>query len=178
MRRDKGSGGDGTQNFILELLLAVDGKFDTKFLNTHLAHCSSLAHCRGCRAARMFRAGKPVRHQQSRAVACVWLCAHCRIHSACCSLADTLHVICFGKFLIAVRNYVRWKRGERLIKTNSLFLSETLHYLYQMEESNTHVSPASVMTTACLLETKCRTSRIKKPGLFQAGRNIIRHYQF
>lgn len=35
-----------------ELLLAVDGKFDTKFLNTHLAHCSSLAHCRGCRAAR------------------------------------------------------------------------------------------------------------------------------
>lgn len=49
--RDKGSGGDGTRNFILELLLAVDGKFDTKFLNTHLAHCSSLAHCRGCRAA-------------------------------------------------------------------------------------------------------------------------------
>lgn len=49
---DKGSGGDGTRNFILELLLAVDGKFDTKFLNTHLAHCSSLAHCRGCRAAR------------------------------------------------------------------------------------------------------------------------------
>lgn len=172
------------QYFIWELLLAVDGRFYTKFLNMHLAHCSSLAHCGGCRAVWK---GCTVRcsgqvnlgiTSRARAVACFWLCAYCSIHSACCSLADTLHVICFGKFLIAVRNYVRWKRGERLIKTNSLFLSETLHYLYEMEESNTHVSPALVMTTACLLETKYRTSRINKPELFQAGRNIIWHYQF
>lgn len=40
------------------------------------------------------------------------------------------------------------------------------------------VSPALVMTTFPLIETKWRTSDLNKFELFQAGRSIIWHYPF